>query len=145
MTYQTENQGGACQVQDVTYHVHGSVTSDATRDKSSVSVRGGTLLVTVAESSSVVSCGEDIVRVASPGAELETAAFEAGTESFTFDLPGTIIGGQRPSLWVQALVDSNENGQCDEGELVGSVELDDGDLGNIALALSDDQGCPARY
>jgi hypothetical protein len=111
-------------------------------DKSSA--RTGALLVSVAEGSSVVECSEDIVRVASPGAELHTAAYDVGSESFSLDLPSVIIGGQRPSIWVQALIDANDNGHCDEGELVGAVDLEDTELGDIAIELSN-EGCPVRF
>jgi hypothetical protein len=150
LTYQTAKQGGACKVESVTYHLRGElVRADSSIDKSSASlndnsrVRSGALLVSVAEGSSVVECSEDIVRIASPGAELHTAAFGADADSFALDLPSAIIGGQRPSIWVQALIDANDNGRCDEGELVGALELEDSELGDIAIALSND-GCPTR-
>jgi hypothetical protein len=144
LTYQTAKQGGECKVQDVTYHLRGDlVRADGSpRDKSSA--RTGALLVSVAEGSSVVECSEDIVRVASPGAELHTAAYDFDADSFSLDLPSVIIGGQRPSIWVQALLDANDNGRCDEGELVGAVELDDDELGDIAIEHSH-EGCPVRF
>jgi len=150
LTYQTAKQGGACKVEQVTYHLRGElVRSDSSIEKSSVrisdkgSVRSGALLVSVAESASVVECSEDVVRMASPGAELHTAAYGVDADSFTLDLPSVIIGGQRPSIWVQALIDANDNGHCDDGELVGAVQLEDSELGELAIELSD-QGCPAR-
>jgi hypothetical protein len=144
LTYQTAKQGGECKVEDVTYHLRGElVRADGSiGDKSSA--RTGSLLVSVAESSSVVECSEDIVRVASPGAELHTAAYDVDSHSFSLDLPSVIIGGQRPSIWVQALLDANDNGRCDEGEFVGAVELEDDELGDIAIELGN-EGCPVRF
>jgi hypothetical protein len=148
--YQTAKQGGACKVEQVTYHLRGAlVRADSGLVNSSVSigtksrVRSGGLLVSVGEGSSVVECSEDIVRIASPGAELHTAAYSADAETFALDLPSMIIGGQRPSIWVQALIDANDNGHCDDGELVGALDLDESELGEIAIELSTD-GCPTR-
>jgi hypothetical protein len=150
LTYQTAKQGGACKVEEVTYHLRGElVRVDSSLDKSGVSigtrsrVRSGGLLVSVGEGTSVVECSEDIVRIASPGAELLTAAYSADAETFALDLPSMIIGGQRPSIWVQALIDANDNGHCDDGELVGALDLDESELGEIAIELSND-GCPTR-
>ncbi|MDB4976113.1 MAG: hypothetical protein JWN48_4454 [Myxococcaceae bacterium] len=144
-TYQTELQGGECKVEQVVYEIHGSVypvPSDAHALNKSSSP-AGSLLVTVGESTSVVSCGVDSVRVASPGAELTNHAFSSDASEFSLTVPGVIIGGQRPELWIQALLDSNDNGECDEGELSGSVNLAASELGDMAIELSD-EGCPAR-
>jgi len=144
MTYETFQEGGVCEVEHVTYHLYADLVRAQSADKSRQTT--GTLLVTVAEGTSVVACTEDVVRVASPGAELKTTAYDGNADSFSLDVPGVIIGGQRPSIWVRALIDANDNGSCDEGELVGAVELEAGEageLGDIAIELSQD-GCPTR-
>jgi hypothetical protein len=142
MAYQTFEEGGACDVENVTYHLRGNLIRPESMDKSNLQ-QPGALLVTVAESTSVVQCSEDLVRVASPGAELSTTAYESDATSFTLDLAAVIIGGQRPSIWVQALVDANDNGSCDDGELVGAVELEADALEHLAIELRD-EGCPTR-
>jgi hypothetical protein len=144
-TYQTELQGGECKVEHVTYEIRGSVypvvdDEVVTNKSSSVS---GSLLVAVGEATSVVSCSADSVRVASPGAELVTQAFAIDSDSFALSVPSVIIGGQRSELWVRALLDENDNGQCDDGELSGSLSLAASELGDIALELSD-EGCLGR-
>lgn len=144
VVYQTPVEGGACEVEEIVHRVRGAVFSEdiESGDKSALREER-LLLVTVAESSSVVDCGEDIVRIARPGAELVTAAFDPGSESFALDVPADVIGGHRPSIWVRALLDENGNGRCDDGEPVAAVEVDEGELGDLALALSRD-GCPTR-
>jgi hypothetical protein len=145
VTYQTQQEGGDCQVQHVSYQVQGDLyragDSELTINKSST--RPGSLLVTVAEDSTVVSCSGDSVRVASPGAELATHSLPVDATTFSFTLPGVIIGGQQSMLWVHALLDANDNGDCDPGELSGSADVAAHELGNIAIELSD-QGCPGR-
>ncbi|MDB4985611.1 MAG: hypothetical protein JWN04_789 [Myxococcaceae bacterium] len=144
--YQTEMQGGDCNVEHVTYEIHGSVhpaSINAGPINKSSSKRAGSLMVTVAENSSVVSCTTDRVQVASPGADLKTQAFAADADSFALSVPGVIIGGQRTDLWVQALLDANDNGECDDGELSGSVNLAASELGDLAIELND-EGCSAR-
>lgn len=144
-TYQTQAEGGECQVQHVTYQLQGDLyrvrDSELTINKSSV--RPGSMLVTVAEDSTVVSCLGDSVRVASPGAELATHALPIDATTFSLSVPGVVIGGQQSMLWVHALLDANDNGDCDPGELSGSADLSISELGNIAIELSD-QGCPGR-
>lgn len=144
-TYQTEKQGGECKVEHVTYEIRGSVYPVA--DDEQVSNKSnsvvGSLLVAVGEATSVVSCSADSVRVASPGAELMTQAFAMHGESFALSVPGVIIGGQRSDLWVRALLDENDNGECDRGELSGSLNLAASELGDIAIELSD-EGCTGR-
>jgi len=139
VTYHTPVEGGACEVEDVVYRLHGELYQ-GTVEKSAR--RPSTLVVTVAESSSVVDCREDIVRIATPGAELSTTVFTAA-DNFDLDVPAVVIGGQRPSIWVRALMDTNANGSCDDGELVGAVELTADELGDFSIELSDD-GCPGR-
>lgn len=141
MTYETAMQGGECEVEHVSYHVHGVVTRSGVFEKSAA--RGAAMLVTVAESQSVVDCRSDIVRIATPGAELVTQALESFSDSFSLDVPNVIIGGQRPSIWVGAVLDENDNGECDPGELSGSAEVSDSELGELAIELSD-EGCPGR-
>jgi hypothetical protein len=131
-------QGGECEVEHVDYHIYATVTRSGVFAKSA-SV--GTLLVTVAESQSVVDCRADIVRIATPGAELTTKAVRG--DSFSLEVPNVIIGGQRPSIWVGAVLDTNDNGECDPGELSGSLEVQDTELGDLAIALSD-EACPSR-
>ena len=144
-TYQTQEEGGDCQVQHVSYQVQGDLyrarDSELTINKSSV--RPGSLLVTVGEDTSVVSCTGDSVRVASPGAELASHALPIDATKFSFAVPGVVIGGQQSMLWVHALLDANDNGECDPGELSGSADLAVSELGNIAIELSD-EGCPGR-
>ncbi len=141
LTYQTAQEGGACEVEHITYQVRGALV-ESSGEKSAA--REGSVRVTVAESSSVVECGEDLMKIAMPGAELASVAFNASTASFALDVPGVVIGGHRPSIWVQALLDENENGECDEGELVGAAELDAVDLDGFELELSRTDGCPGR-
>jgi hypothetical protein len=137
-TYETPMQGGDCEVEHVDYHIHATLTHSGVFAKSA---GAGTLLVTVAESQSVVDCRADIVRIATPGAELATHATRG--DSFSLEVPNVIIGGQRPSIWVGAVLDTNDNGECDPGELSGSVEVEDTELGDLAIALSD-EACPHR-
>jgi hypothetical protein len=140
-TYETAMQGGECEVEHVSYHVHGVVTRSGVFEKSAA--RASAMLVTVAESQSVVDCRSDIVRIATPGAELVTQALASFSDSFTLDVPNVIIGGQRPSIWVGAVLDTNDNGECDPGELSGSLQVTDSELGDLAIELSD-EGCPGR-
>lgn len=133
-------QGGECEVEHVDYQIRGSVTRSGIFTKAVASP--GTMLVTVAESQSVIDCRADIVRVATPGAELVTQAVQG--ESFALDVSNVVIGGQRPSIWVGAVLDTNDNGECDPGELSGSVEVSDDELGDLAIELAD-EGCPGRY
>ena len=144
-TYQTHGDGGDCQVQHVSYQVHGDLyrAGDSELAINKSSTRPGSLLVTVAEDSTVLSCTGDSVRVASPGAELATHSLPTDATSFSFAVPGVIIGGQQSMLWVHALLDANDNGECDPGELSGSADLAANDLGNIAIELSD-EGCASR-
>jgi hypothetical protein len=146
LTYQTPEEGGACEVERVRYQLHGTITAHPTHDKSRTSI--APLLVSFSETTSVVHCDEDLMRVATPGAELDSKAFApdfaADTQEFTFEVPGAVIGGHRPSFYVRALVDENDNGRCDDGELVGFAELTDAELGNIAIELSGEEGCPTR-
>jgi hypothetical protein len=139
--YQTQLEGGECEVEHVDYHIHATITRSGVFAKSAA--QPNALLVTVAESQSVVDCGADIMRIATPGAELTTKAIESIADSFTLDVPNVIIGGQRPSVWVGAVLDTNENGECDPGELSGSLEVSDSELGDLAIELSD-EGCPTR-
>lgn len=133
-------QGGECEVENVSYHVHGVLTRSGVFEKRAA--RPSTVVVTIAESQSVVECRSDIVRIATPGAELTSQALE-GLGEFTLDVPNVIIGGQRPSIWVGAVLDENENGECDLGELSGSLQVSDNELGDLAIELSD-EGCPGR-
>ncbi len=137
-TYATPMQGGECEVDHVDYAIRGRVSRSGVFTKAAVA---STLVMTVAESQSVVDCGADIVRISTPGAEL-TKQVVAG-ESFALDVPNVIIGGQRPSIWVGAVLDANDNGECDPGELSGSLEVSDTELGDLAIELSD-EGCPTR-
>lgn len=132
-------QGGECEVEHVDYQIRGRVKRSGVFAKALVDQSN--LLVTVAESQSVVDCRADIVRIATPGAELTTKALHG--ESFSLSVPNVIIGGQRPSIWVGAVLDTNDNGECDPGELSGSLEVSDTELGELAIALSD-EGCPTR-
>lgn len=141
MTYQTPVLGGACDVEDVSYHVYAEIMREGPRPKSTTS--SGSLLVTVSEGTSVVGCGEDLVRVAVPGAELDAQAFSASSERVELEVPSAIIGGHRPSIRVAALLDANDNGECDEGELSASTDADAAELEQLALVLVD-EGCPAR-
>jgi hypothetical protein len=135
-------QGGECEVDHVEYAIRGSVRRSGVFAKAVAQPSSSTLLVTVAETQSVVDCRSDIVRIATPGAEIATKAVSG--ESFALDVPNVIIGGQRPSIWVGAVLDTNENGECDPGELSGSREVEDTELGDLAIELSD-EGCPTRY
>jgi hypothetical protein len=139
-SYEQQMQGGECEVEHVEYQIRGSVKRSGVFTKAAV--QASTLLVTVGESQSVVDCRADIVRIASPGAELTAKAVQG--ESFSFDVPNVIIGGQRPSIWVGAVLDANDNGECDLGELSGSLEVSDTELGALAIELSD-EGCPTRF
>ncbi|HEY6880733.1 MAG TPA: hypothetical protein VI299_22070 [Polyangiales bacterium] len=128
----------------MSYHIHATVTSSGIFEKSARKPSApSTLLVTVGESQSVIDCRSDIVRIATPGAELTTKALEGALDQFTLDVPNVIIGGQRPSIWVRAVLDANENGECDPGELSGSLEAEDNELSDLALELRD-EGCPGR-
>lgn len=141
LTYETPMLGGDCETEDVTYHVYAQVTREGSLSKSATSV--GSLLVAVAESSSVIDCGEDLVKIAVPGAELTEESFAGASERFTIEVPAVLIGGHRPSIRVSALLDANDNGACDRGELTASFEAKADGLGDVALDLSD-EGCPAR-
>lgn len=141
VTYHTPVEGGACEVEDVVYHLHAELYQGVAYGKSAL--RSSSLVVTVAESQSVVDCQEDIVRISTPGAELTTATF-ATSDNFDLDVPAVVIGGQRPSIWVRALIDTNANGLCDDGELVGTAQLEADDLGDFSIELRDDEGCPTR-
>ena len=137
VTFATPETGGVCEVERVSYHVRGEVVREGAREKSARVA--GTLLVAVSESSSVIDCTQDLMRVATPGAELAHAAFGADTDEFALDVAAMVIGGHRPSIRVGALLDLNENGTCDPGEPNGAVEVDDVEtLGTLAIALSDD-------
>jgi hypothetical protein len=138
-SYEQQMQGGECEVEHVDYQIYGRVKRSGIFAKAAAGA--STLLVTVAESQSVVDCRADIVRIATPGAELTTKAVQG--ESFSLEVPSVIIGGQRPSIWVGAVLDTNENGECDPGELSGSLEVSDTELGDLAIELSD-EGCPGR-
>lgn len=140
LTYQTAMEGGSCEVEHITYHVRGAVVEDGEKS----AARPSTLRVTVAEASSVVDCGDDLMKIATPGAELASMAFDATSASFALEVPGVVIGGHHPSIWVEALLDENDNGECDDGELVGAVELDAVDLDGFELDLSRTDGCPTR-
>lgn len=141
LTYETPVLGGACDVEDVTYRVYAEILREGPRPKSTSST--GSLLVSVSEGTSVVACGEDLVRVAVPGAELDAQAFAASSERVALEVPSAIIGGHRPSIRVAALLDTNDNGECDEGELSASLDADASELEELALVLAD-EGCPER-
>jgi hypothetical protein len=133
--------GGACEVEDVTYEVYADILRPGGVAKSAQG--SGALVVAISESTSVIDCGEDVMRIATPGAELVREAFAGGSESVTMRVPSSIIGGHRPSIRVGALLDVNDNGRCDEGELTASVDADEADLGALLLELMD-EGCPGR-
>jgi hypothetical protein len=141
LTYETPARGDACEVEDVNYQVYADILRSRSSAKSAT--QRGALLVTVSESTSVVDCGEDLVRIASPGAELTRASYPSSSDSFAFDMASAIIGGHRPSLHVAALLDENDNGLCDDGELTASIEADGEQLDHLQLALTD-EGCPRR-
>ena len=141
MTYQTPVTGGACEVEDVTYEVYAEIMRPGGVAKSAAG--SGGLLVSIAESSSVIDCGEDVMRIATPGAELVREGFASGSESVTMRVPASIIGGHRPSLRVAALLDANDNGSCDQGELTASIDAHAAELGELLLELTD-EGCPGR-
>ena len=143
LTYQTEMQGGECKTENVTYEVRGSVHPTTAPPIAKSNQRNSSLIVTVGEAASVVSCTADSVQIASPGAELTSESFPADASVFSLSVPSVIIGGQRSDVWVEALLDENDNGTCDDGELTGSVNLPASELGDIAIELSD-EGCPAR-
>ncbi|MET0343660.1 MAG: hypothetical protein ABW252_21790 [Polyangiales bacterium] len=138
ITYTTPEIGEACDVENVVHHVRGEVVQEGSIAKTAVA--HGALLVTVSETASIVSCTEDLVTMAMPGAELATASFDARSALFALDVPARLVAGQHPTLRVSALLDANDNGVCDDGELVGEVIVDDGGLGDLAIALSD-AGC----
>jgi hypothetical protein len=141
LTYSTPVLGGSCDVEQANYEIYAEVLRPGGQLKSSSST--GALVFTVSESSSVVDCNEDIVRIAMPGAELTREAVAAHQESLKLDVPATVIGGHRPSIRVAALLDVNDNGECDLGELTASVEAEPSELGKVLLALAD-EGCPER-
>lgn len=141
LTYQTPVLGGSCDVEDVNYRVYAEIMRAGPGQKSANS--SGSLLVTVSEGTSVVDCGEDLVRVAMPGAELDQQAFAPSSDHVALEVPAAIIGGHRPSIRVAALLDTNDNGECDDGELSASVDADASEVEDIALLLAD-EGCPAR-
>lgn len=133
--------GEDCDVEDVNYHVYAQILQHRAGQKSLDG--SGALRVTVSESTSVVACGADVVRVAMPGAELTSESFASNSEHFMLDVPGLVIGGHRPSIRVEALLDRNDNGECDDGELFAAVDADPEDLATLTLEFSDD-GCPGR-
>lgn len=137
VTFATPETGGVCEVERLSYHVSGEVVREGVHDKSRTAAE--TLVVSVSESSSVIDCTEDLVRVATPGAELARAAFAADGEQFALDVAAMVIGGHRPSIRVAALLDLNENGRCDPGEPSGTVEVDDADeLDQLVIAIAGD-------
>lgn len=136
VTYSTPEIGEACEVEQVVHHVRGEVLPAGAVDKTAVAQ--GALVLTVSETSSVVSCTDDLVTLATPGAELASASFSASSTSFAFDVPSRVVGGQRPTFRIAALLDENDNGVCDDGELAGDVVVDDAGLGALAIALSRD-------
>ena len=140
VTYSTPEIGGDCDFERLVHHVSGEVLRESAVDKTAVVQ--GSLLVTVSESQSVVSCSEDLVTMATPGAELARASFGLYSSSFALDVPAVVVAGQHPTIRVRALLDENDNGRCDDGELVGDVTLEDGALGDLAIALSGETGCP---
>ena len=142
VTYHTPIEGGECEVEDVVHHLHGEIVQDGVYEKSAL--RRTTLIVSVGESTSVVDCDSDLMKVAMPGAELLSAAVTASLDGFDIDVPAVVIGGHRPSIWVHALLDENDNGECDEGEAVGTAELEESELGDFAIELSR-EGCPTRH
>lgn len=141
LTYSTPVTGGSCDVEEVNYAIYAQVLRPGGQLKSSAST--GALVFTVSESSSVVDCDEDIVRIAMPGAELAREAIAAHQDSLTLDVPSAVIGGHRPSIRVAALLDANDNGECDDGELTASVEAEPSEIGKVLLELAD-EGCPER-
>lgn len=141
LTYQTPMLGGACEVEEVTYEVYADVLRPGGVLKSAATP--GSLLVSVSESTSVIDCGEDVMRIATPGAELVREALASTSESAALTVPAAVIGGHRPSLRVAALLDLNDNGRCDQGELTASVDADGDELGALLLELTD-EGCPGR-
>jgi hypothetical protein len=140
VTYSTPEIGGDCGFERVVHHVSGEVLREGPLDKTAVAQ--GSLVVTVSESQSVVSCSEDLVTLATPGADLATASFDVHSSLFALDVPAVVVAGQHPSIRVRALLDINDNGQCDDGELVGDVTLEDTALGDLSITLSREAGCP---
>lgn len=143
VVYSTPMVGGVCNVEHVVHHLHGELHIDEPSAKSaSAGASSAPLIVSVSESASVVHCDEDLMRVAVPGAELESVVMPHAPSTFSLDVPATLIGGHRPSIRVQALIDENDNGECDEGEPFAVAELTDAELGDLALELARDHGCP---
>lgn len=141
LTYNTPALGGACDVEDIEYTVYADITRPGSQLKSANAT--GALLVTVAESSSVIDCGEDVVRIATPGAELTSESFAIESDHVALHVPAVLIGGHRPSIRVAALLDLNNNGRCDDGELTASFEGDADELDALTLELGDER-CPER-
>ena len=141
VTYSTPEIGGDCALEHFVHHLAGQVVRQDSADKSAVAQ--GSLLVTVSESQSIVSCTEDLVTMSTPGAELATASFDLYRTSFALDVPTVVVAGQHPAIRVRALLDVNDNGLCDEGELVGDVTREDTALGDLTIVVSAERGCPA--
>jgi len=136
LTYQTPTLSEDCDIEQVNYHLYAQIVRQGSAQKSATS--SGALLVTLSESTTVVACDEDLVRVATPGAELAAHSFASNSERVTVDVPGMLIGGHRPSIRVEALLDTNDNGECDDGELFAAVDADPRDLATLTLDLTAD-------
>lgn len=79
----------------------------------------GRVLVTVHESSSVLSCSGDLVSVATPGADVVSQVpVWVDAAGFTVDVPSTLYpnAAEPPQLDMEVLLDENGNGRCDDGE-----------------------------
>ncbi len=107
----------------------------------------GSLHVEVWEDSSVQSCQRDqrgnvLIGTVTPGNTLAAASF-GDARSFALDVSEQIVAGNDSALYVDAYLDENGNGQCDDDEPTGSAALERTERTSVAIVL-DRSGCPVR-
>jgi hypothetical protein len=98
------------------------------------------VVLDVYESSSI-GCKDGLMSQVSPGQSLMRHVV-SGPGAFSLELERTVLVGFPSDLELSALLDENDNGECDPGEMSGYASVGEGST-DIVLTL-DRHGCPFR-
>jgi hypothetical protein len=135
---------GSCEFTSATYRLEGEVRIAKSADSFAGEAVTGPLIIQAFEDSSVTLCTNEVIAQTSPGRKLgELALNEVG--EFELELSVEVYSQVASNIDLMVLLDANDDGLCNPGELWTTTKLIADDHDRIDIELRQPEACPSRF